>query len=976
MSVYNKYSRGSGWNKWDLHIHTPASFFWEGGKGLKDMNDDEKAQGIKDFIDTVNKSDAEVFCIMDYWTFDWYLELQKYIITNPDELKKLVLPGMELRIECPVNYRLNIHCILSNSLSRQELIDFKSELYIRSIDKKLSDDSLIKFAESLDDSKASKFGFQSPETLNNDELLKLGSKTAEITKESLENAFAQIPLRTGYIILPYDTSDGLLNLNWEDHPHDDNYFMQSAHIFESRDKRNIDLFNGKKTPENERFFKNFYKTIGSKPKPCISGSDAHKYSKYGVFPSDKITWIKADPTFEGLKQILYEPELRVRIQPHKPEEKNNYLTIDSVSYLDDDARKVFPKDAIKLSTYLNSIIGGKSSGKSLLLFNIARSIDSDEVMEKADDLIEKYDLKDNSYDFEVVWSDGFVSKMSDVDKDNSRKITYIPQLYISKLVDEKNELIGFNKLILDAIKELDKTLEIDGFEQTISNFYDETITNINSKAAELTKLINDLFNEIEISTKIKEDIKEFGDSSAIKKEVDKKKDLIKELTKKSALTDEQANLMNSLKTQEETNNSLIEKYEQQIMAINRFDELLSQTVDSYKINLESLKSEVKDEFEIELAIENHISTWISNLNTKISEQLTETKQQIAVLLKEYETKLNDKKSELEHIKEQLKPLLEKISNQQQLEELNNEITNQNMVLKSLDDLNKQLLKSNKKFDEIQSKIIDKYTAEFDLYKKLVEVLKKDEVRKMDSIEIQTTLGMSNKRFRTNFTDLFDNRSHLNNDSSLFSDQNELVFDQGNHIKLIKELFTKLLENKAYHFVLKYNSLKDAILKLFENYFEISFDILFKGDNLLQMSPGKIGLVLIHLYLQFSNARYPILVDQPEENLDNRTVYEELVDFIREKKIQRQIIIVTHNPNLVVSTDSEQIIVCNQSGQQVNKDNKEYLFEYVSGSIEFTSARDESKEGILYQMGIREHVCDILEGGAEAFAKREQKYGFA
>ncbi len=233
MSDYNKFERGSEWSKWDLHIHTPASFFWRGGKNLKDMNAVEKEQSLKDFIKTVNDSDVEVFCIMDYWTFDWYLELKEYLKDKPSLLNKLILPGMELRIECPVDYRLNIHCILSDKLTKQELIDFKSELYIRSIDKKLSDDALIIFANSLDESKARKHGFNSPESLSESDLLKLGSSTAEITKESLKEAFKQIPKENGYIILPYDTSDGLLNLNWEEHPHDDNYFMQSTHIFEN-----------------------------------------------------------------------------------------------------------------------------------------------------------------------------------------------------------------------------------------------------------------------------------------------------------------------------------------------------------------------------------------------------------------------------------------------------------------------------------------------------------------------------------------------------------------------------------------------------------------------------------------------------------------------------------------------------------------------------------------------------------------------
>jgi ABC-type Mn2+/Zn2+ transport system ATPase subunit len=120
--------------------------------------------------------------------------------------------------------------------------------------------------------------------------------------------------------------------------------------------------------------------------------------------------------------------------------------------------------------------------------------------------------------------------------------------------------------------------------------------------------------------------------------------------------------------------------------------------------------------------------------------------------------------------------------------------------------------------------------------------------------------------------------------------------------------------------------------------------------------------------------HPILIDQPEDNLDNRTIFFDLKNFIKSKKRNRQIIIVTHNANLVVATDAECIIVANQDGQQQGKDNKTYKFEYVSGSLENTFVED-SKSGVLYQKGIKEHVCDILEGGKEAFLKREQKYGF-
>ncbi len=87
-----KTNRGSEWRKWDLHIHTPASFFWKGSKKLNEMTDEEKEAEIKIFIAKINESDVQVFCLMDYWTFDWYLELREYLLKYPGELKKTAFP--------------------------------------------------------------------------------------------------------------------------------------------------------------------------------------------------------------------------------------------------------------------------------------------------------------------------------------------------------------------------------------------------------------------------------------------------------------------------------------------------------------------------------------------------------------------------------------------------------------------------------------------------------------------------------------------------------------------------------------------------------------------------------------------------------------------------------------------------------------------------------------------------------------------
>lgn len=129
-----------------------------------------------------------------------------------------------------------------------------------------------------------------------------------------------------------------------------------------------------------------------------------------------------------------------------------------------------------------------------------------------------------------------------------------------------------------------------------------------------------------------------------------------------------------------------------------------------------------------------------------------------------------------------------------------------------------------------------------------------------------------------------------------------------------------------------------------------------------------------MLLDFSTKKCPILIDQPEDSLDNRAIYNELVKYLKVKKKERQIILVTHNPNVVVSADAENVIVANQNGNDC-LNNYNIKFQYINGALENAKTKDENTTIILESQGIREHVCEILEGGREAFEKREKKYGF-
>lgn len=86
-----------------------------------------------------------------------------------------------------------------------------------------------------------------------------------------------------------------------------------------------------------------------------------------------------------------------------------------------------------------------------------------------------------------------------------------------------------------------------------------------------------------------------------------------------------------------------------------------------------------------------------------------------------------------------------------------------------------------------------------------------------------------------------------------------------------------------------------------------YSLKLDGKNLTQLSPGERGALLLVFYLLVDKSDRPIIVDQPEENLDNQTVYLLLIPVIRTVKKRRQIIMVTHNPNVAVLCDAEQII---------------------------------------------------------------------
>ena len=159
--------------------------------------------------------------------------------------------------------------------------------------------------------------------------------------------------------------------------------------------------------------------------------------------------------------------------------------------------------------------------------------------------------------------------------------------------------------------------------------------------------------------------------------------------------------------------------------------------------------------------------------------------------------------------------------------------------------------------------------------------------------------------------------------------------------------------------------------------KILFNAEMEGDKIggfsePTMTPGKRALFLLRLILDESEDTWPLLIDQPEDDLDSRSIYDDIVPFLKKKKKERQIIMVSHDANLVIGSDSEQVIVANRHGTD-RKNADERQFNYLTGSLEYSKTKDEDCNDTLKAQGVCEHACEILDGGKIAFEQRKNKY---
>lgn len=1013
--------RGSYWRKWDLHIHTPASFHWNGGKRFIKMNAAEKETALNQIIDTLNKSDVAAFAVVDYWTFDGFEEILGHIGSGKANLNKTLFPGMELRVEAPVNYRLNVQVLLSDQLTRQQRADFKAALRLGGSGRSISEEALIEFGRSLSSDKARKHGFTGNYADDDARLLSLGSQTAEVTRESLVKAKKAIPEGNCLTVLPYDTSDGLAKLDWAEHPCADQYFMQSADMFETRTQENVDLFLGRRTKANQAFFDHFLTTMGGKPKPAISGSDAHKLSDYGSFPGDRATWIKADPTFEGLKKTLIEPlgrsyigECPKQIQAieQRPTKFIDYVSIKkkSESTL---SEHWFDCD-IPINPGLVAIIGNKGTGKSALgetvglLGRTAKSEAFSFLSEKR--FRQPKNNKARHFEGKLIWCSGGeeTGELHLNPASNAYElIKYIPQNYLEALCNELGsvEETGFDHELRSVIfshvspenrlgqasledliryktKEANDRIailksELRGITESIialeKRASPENKTKLESAlATKQNELKSHNENKPAAVPKPEASPEQKKQAEALGKQLSDKKTELERADEGIAQVREDLSKVNLLLSSADRLVGRLENFQRQAETLKEeaipliLDlGLVQKDVLSIKISTEPVsakRSELIDEqAKLEAELKPEESNSKAAIRSNLAAELKVIQSKLDAPSKAYEAYV-ERKAEWEEARNKL---IGSTETPESIEYYKAEVKKLSLIPKELAAERKKAESKTKEIFREKARLAETYR---ELYAPVQEFIDSSSVAR-DQLQLRFDVQISDVGFeaaffsqvsqgvRGTYCGAEEGKKRLRkllSDSDFASEDGVVKFVQ----KLVESLLVDKRDNTTKTSVADLvrkgqtaQSLYDYVYGL--DYLLPKYSLGIAGKPLAELSPGERGALLLVFYLLVDQNDCPLVIDQPEENLDNQTVFNLLVPCIKEAKQRRQIIVITHNPNLAVVCDAEQVIACSIDKHDGNR------LSYVSGAIENPK--------------INKLIVDILEGTRPAFDNRDAKY---
>lgn len=936
------YIRGSEWRRWDLHLHTASSYDY-GYKG------DDADQLL---CDALHSNEIVAVAITDHFLVD--ANRIKHLRSIAPDI--VFFPGVELRTDKGAN---NLHLIMIFSdLYDLDILSADFEAWKR--DKAKSPDSDQTIYWTFED--AVNFGEKHNALLT----IHAGKKTNGLDKE-ISNSLSYKEAMKADI-------------------------AKAIHFFEVNRKK------------DETDYRTHVFTV-IEEKPVIICSDNHDPRSYNV--KEKL-WIKADVTFEGLKQCLYQPRQRVFIGTIPPaldrenkNKRNNIVKI-SVHRIDNPRHnhlQWFDFD-LPLNTGLIAIIGNKGSGKSALS-DIIGQLCKCTTMQKAAFLNDKRFRKAPTYyaaDYiaTVTWGDGHISDMAlDVDDFGTviEDAQYLPQQYIEDVcndmgsefqseidrvifsyvdVTERGSAINLKELVDNRSSAIG--LQMEGLKRDISTVNALLIHLEGKMTSAYSKRISDSLKKMQETL----DRHERTKPKEVKKPVPSEgnEEYQKSLAAINATIEGLQDKISQIKSALTTTNIYIEETKELIAKIELIEQSVQDTQSLVNVFFSNhgindvdhtmvLQSPIKALRNYLKCLQDKRNDYLMQINGNDDSEGLEDKLTREVEKKEslIDTADTEEKTYQKYLKD-----LEDWENERKriVGDANTEDTLaffQNESEYLLTKLQEEYQKARSKRNELLFSLFSCKQNLMTVYKEIYAPVEKEIDALLGELEDRVVFDAEIQLIESDFIErvlafvshkhagIFKGKTEAHKlmerllRSTDFQDKNSLL-----------ELLNKIMEtvdediDSSYKKVPNKESFYEYLYSL--DYIGVTFKLKVGGRNLDELSPGERGIVLLIFYLALNKNSTPIIIDQPEDNLDNQSVYSKLVPCICAAKDRRQVIIVTHNPNIAVACDAEQIIYCDM-------DKNGHCISYTAGSIENDV--------------IKQHVIDVLEGTMPAFDLRRRKY---
>ncbi|EOT1290281.1 TrlF family AAA-like ATPase [Citrobacter freundii] len=884
--------KGSQWNKWDLHIHSPMTW----------LANNYTPDDIDGYVRKLGEQQLSLVAVTNYFYFK-----QNELETIRDEISRqgleiTVLGNVEFRIDQQNknNEWINVHILFSDKLSTERINDTLSRLPLKLTD---GDRKTIYCCE-----RSVKESGHGVDTIMVD------------FSQLLDHLNATLSPCQDYLVAVCPNGYG-------GYRPDATGRSQAAAT--EIDRQGQIIFGGLRDRD---YFLRTDRYEGASIRPVFQCSDAHCTEHIGR----GFSWVKALPTFEGLRQAMLEPEGRLALDLVSPAlqlPKVHFSRLDVEGSIFNGQSICFRKLSIPLNPDMVAIIGGRGTGKSLLLDAVRSQF--------AGAASRGSEIRDVNVQHLTV----------ELDKANGEKVLFecrnegYEYLHVSqgeiKLICQQPGLISdeIKKMLRLSMEDIPEELR----EELVANlgdyrafreyhsFRDEQQQPVNTEGYHLgmMKAAQDKINTL-TSAKNKLLIEQFQANST------RSMALTKALASARLLFRELAEAETSLNTRiQEVNGSSTNA-----MPIPSLDLSSHKTsVSAHIAVLEKQSGQLEEEnkgiiFSFrEQGIEQDISG--------VLEKIRGYQEQIQhAILRQGEIQQRVQQAKLGT---ELRATLATdfvhhlLGKKERIDRTFASLTDKEHLTPPQQELIREILTDIRIFGQPHFDIHSFYSG-------MLERLNRGKFRVSGELSAE-------EKLRTVF-----GVSSIKDFQALIAGQEMITLPEKPDEKITIETFmwkSEYFNSQGPFALLAFLFSPEHI----STYLTVRAEFEYKGKTVEKLSAGQRGTFYVCLKLATDTFGSPFVFDQPEDDLDNDFIMHNLVPLFRKIKQYRQVIIVTHNANLVVNCDAEQVIIASNTDEVIS---------YRSGALEYG---DHGKAN-----SIRKAICDVLEGGRAAFEAREQKYG--